>query len=292
MRHISTVMALLPLFVYGHAHADTLYLKSGEKIKCEIAGSSKKVTMIRNEQGEYQSYPSDSIAKIEKDDFVVPEKVIPKPQEQAPKSKKSVTVSKFADVIDTPQYLLYKPAGIDAAKKYPLVIALSPSADAQSMIATWKKVSDRYTWIILASKEFRNGVASEPILSRLASTVDELSSRLPIDTTKVIATGNSGGGMGAHQFAFLYPRLISAIVINTGMMHEYYAAKRDSYPRGRIAVFLASPTDFRYQEMKNNRQFLESLDWKTKWIEFKGGHSMAPMSVYQEATAWLSEQLH
>ena len=113
----------------------------------------------------------------------------------------------------------------------------------------------------------------------------------PIDRSKIIVSGFSGGAMGSHAFAFSYPRLISAVVLNTGMIHEHYTQQKHRYPRRKLAVFLASPTDFRYEAMKQDRKFLESLDWKTKWIEFKGGHSIAPDSVYQKAAQWLRENL-
>jgi hypothetical protein len=99
--------------------------------------------------------------------------------------------------------------------------------------------------------------------------------------------------MGAHAFAFLSPQLISAVVINTGMMHENYSqgAQKYMYPKGKLAVFLASPTDFRYGAMKKDRVFLEELGWKTQWIEFAGGHTFAPQAKYEEAALWLEEEL-
>ncbi|MDD5195705.1 MAG: hypothetical protein PHQ96_08560, partial [Candidatus Omnitrophica bacterium] len=55
-------------------------------------------------------------------------------------------------IITTQAYILYIPSGIDYQQKYPLVITLSPSADAQGMIDFWKEVSEKYKWLILASK--------------------------------------------------------------------------------------------------------------------------------------------
>lgn len=201
-----------------------------------------------------------------------------------------VSFAKAADVIDKPEYILYVPSGIYPTQKYPLVIALSPGANAQSMINTWKEVAEDCKWIILASKEFRNGVDPAPVFSRIVNILRDLSSQLPIDKSKIIATGLSGGGMGSHYFAFLHPDLIAAVVINTGMMHEQFVGQGDIYPKDKIAVFLASPTDFRYGEMKRDRAFLEGLGWKTKWIEFQGGHTFAPHSSYKEAAEWLKEQ--
>jgi len=210
-----------------------------------------------------------------------------------------VSFAEAAVVIDKPEYILYvpsgidlcAPSGIDAVQKYPLVIALSPGADAQIMIDTWKRVAEDHKWMIFASKEFRNGVDPTPAFSRIVDILGDLSSRWPIDKSKIIASGVSGGGMGSHYFAFLHPDLIAAVVINTGMMDEQFIGRGDIYPKDKSAVFLASPTDFRYGEMKRDRDFLEKMGWETKWIEFQGGHALAPEPSYQEAAQWLKEQL-
>jgi hypothetical protein len=64
-----------------------------------------------------------------------------------------------------------------------------------------------------------------------------------------------------------------------------------AYPKARLAVFLASPTDFRYQEMRHDRQMLERFEWKTEWIEFEGGHKPAPPAAYEQAARWIDERL-
>ncbi len=95
--------------------------------------------------------------------------------------------------------------------------------------------------------------------------------------------------MVSHAFAKFYPQLASAVVINTGMMEESFMTA--DYPEQKVAVFLASPTDFRYKEMQRDLAFLESHRWKTKWIEFRGGHALAPDEVCEQAAQWLEENL-
>jgi len=203
------------------------------------------------------------------------------------------TFANSANVIDKLEYVLYVPSGIEAGNKYPLVISLSPNADAQGMINAWKAISEEYKWIIFASKEFKNG---QPLYSsvnnRIIKSVKDLFLKYPIDANRIIASGISGGGQASHGFAFMFPELISAVVVNTCRINGYFLEKgvENNYPRNKAAVFLASPTDFRYKEMKRDRMFLESLGWKTKWIEFQGGHIMAPESCYREAVRWLEDQ--
>lgn len=192
-------------------------------------------------------------------------------------------------VADTPQYIMYIPAGITDTKMYPLVIALSPTGDAQAMIETWIGISEKYKWMIFASREFRTGVDMGPVLEKMMSEIAKLSTRFPVDQTRVMAAGLSGGGMGAHALSFLYPKAIRAVIVNTGMINDYFIGQKDMYPRNKLAVFLASPAGLRYAEMKRDRNFLEGFGWKTKWIEFKG--ESAPVSAYEEASEWLNNQL-
>lgn len=193
-------------------------------------------------------------------------------------------------VADTPQYIMYIPAGITDTKMYPLVIALSPTGDAQALIEMWISISEKYKWMIFASKEFRTGMDMGPVLEKMMSEIAKLSTRFPIDQSRVMAAGLAGGGMGAHALSFLYPKVIRAVVVNSGMINDYFIGQKDIYPRNKLVVFLANPDGLRYAEMKRDRKFLEGFSWKTKWIEFKG-ESVAPASAYQEAAEWLTNQL-
>jgi predicted esterase len=190
---------------------------------------------------------------------------------------------------DEGSYLVYLPNGWEAGESYPLVFALSPSADAIGMVSTWAPVAERHAWIIAASKEFHNGQQFGPSLFQIETELRDVEGKYNIDKSRVIFTGFSGGGMGAHAFSKFYPEQVSALVINTGMMEISFMTP--DYPQRKVAVFLASPTDFRYTEMRRDRDFLAGRGWKTKWIEFSGGHALAPAEVYEQAADWLEANL-
>ncbi len=194
-------------------------------------------------------------------------------------------------IVDTPDYLLYIPKGLDPAKEYPLIIALHPGADAQCMINLWKRNAEKHQWIIFASKKFCNGQDTVKSLADLVSILENnIFASYSIDLDRIAAAGFSGGGMGSHGLAFEYPDLISAVIVNTCMIHRYYYTVAERYPQGKKAVFLASPTDFRYNEMKSDCALLEQQGWKTKWIDFAGGHRIAPQQCYDAAADWLESQ--
>jgi hypothetical protein len=192
-------------------------------------------------------------------------------------------------VIETGEYVLYLPSELNLQSRHPLLVALSPSADAWSMIRAWQPVVEKHKWLLYASKTSRNGVPYGRLVPPLIAAVESVGTEYPVDKSKIVATGLSGGGMASHCLAYMHPELFSAVIINTGMMAEDQPTWLHP-PRGKIAVFVASPTDFRYQQMKKDRLFLESLGWKTHWIEFPGGHRLAPSAILEEAAQWLSQE--
>lgn len=194
-------------------------------------------------------------------------------------------------IVETDRYLLYLPRAVDWKKKFPLLFVMSPDGNAEVMFQTWRNTADKFQWILVASKEHRNGLLFSKSGPLLTATVRAIMASYPVDSSKVIAAGFSGGGMTAQYLAMAYPGLISAVVVNTAMIHEDFENGKGYWDHGgQLAVFLACPTDYRYDEMKRNRSLLERLGWKTKWLEFSGGHTMAPDAVRQEAAAWLTAQ--
>ena len=199
-------------------------------------------------------------------------------------------VTAKSTTIPTAGGLLYVPQGIDFSRKYPLIIALSPGGDASGAIRPWTAAAARHKWLVYGSLESRNGMDMQTTVDLLASRLDEVARAFPVDRKRVVATGLSGGGMASHAFSFYKPDLVAGVVPNTGMMHDSFQARGASYPRGKFAVFLASPTDFRYKEMQRDQTFLQGLGWKTLWIEFQGGHTMAPDHAYTQAATWIAER--
>lgn len=191
------------------------------------------------------------------------------------------------------EYLVYVPDGLTAGDSYPLIVAFSPSANAHSLVSTWKVHADKYKCIILASKIVKNGMDIASYLGRLRDLIHErVAEQHPIMPERIIAVGTSGGGMASHLFSFLHPDTVAAVITSVGYIHENSLKKRDVYPHNKVCAFLTSPTDFNYELMKEDRKYLKSLDWKIKWYEFEGGHRTAPENIRDEALSWVLDQLN
>ncbi len=186
---------------------------------------------------------------------------------------------------DDPRYLLYIPVHNRNSPR-PLVVALSPTGTAEDMYEAWHLAADKRGWFILASREFRNGI--DNWVGPLDAIINEVTSQYLIDGSKIILAGFSGGGMASHTYS-VYRPYVRVVVTNSGLISTHMK-KLGNYPRWKTAVFMASPTDTRYIEMKQNQMFLASLGWKTLWIDFEGGHNIAPEDCYEAAAKWIESQ--
>jgi predicted esterase len=209
-------------------------------------------------------------------------------------------------LVEQPDSLVYFPTALATQKSseqyFPLVVAFSPGGDAQSLIQFWKPLADKYQMVVYASKLYHNDMPAEELKAKsqaIYQSLITLTQNYPIETRRMIYTGLSGGGSFSYFMNYYYPNTAAALVVNTGRMWEDWvynpiaanlpAAKaRMSNPP--VVIFLASPTDFRYPHMQRDKQLTDQLGWKSRWIEFTGGHTLAPYADYEQALDWLQAQ--
>ncbi|MBL4848969.1 MAG: hypothetical protein JKY65_25885 [Planctomycetes bacterium] len=179
------------------------------------------------------------------------------------------------------KWTVYTPPGM-TKKKRPVLVCFDPAANSKRMLETWGPVADELKWFLLVSKTSKNGGDMGAVARSLSKDFKALKKKHAFDAKRVAATGYSGGGMTSHYLAMVLPKEIRAVIPNTGMIHPQFR-NPGSYPKRKIVAFLASPTDRRYGEMKKDKALLESLKWKVKWVEFKGGHVIATHEACLEA---------
>jgi len=186
---------------------------------------------------------------------------------------------------ETEGYIAYIPAQVRTGERVPMLAALSPEADADSMISVLRPTADNLSVVIVASKESQNGLTAADVFPGYDKLMDDAVATLPVDERRIIFGGMSGGGQASYIAAYYYPERVRGVITNCGkIMPEM---KDGGFPHGKLVVFLASETDFNYDVMKEDKGYLEALGWRTHWIEFEGGHALAPPETYLEATTWL-----
>lgn len=214
-------------------------------------------------------------------------------------SAEAYSESSEARFLNQSDALIYVPSGLSPNRRYPILFTFSPGADAAFMTQFWRGFAEEHKWIIYASKEYRNNLNMNQLYPVMKGRMEHAMAQLPADTSRVVLTGMSGGGSFSHAMNLTYPGTVSAVIVNTGRIWDDVYARAEKnlepYPERfgnsrRLAVFLASPGDFRYREMQRDEALLRRMGWRTHWIEFEGGHTYAPAQAYAQAIQWIESQ--
>ena len=183
-------------------------------------------------------------------------------------------------------YGVYIPTNYTGNEKLPWILALSPSGTSSDWEELLQEACDKHHWAFAMSQNSNNLVAWTKIEPVLKDTIESAPARFPFDPNGLCVAGFSGAATRVHQMAYLWPNVRKIIVSSGCIGEEHFNAT--NYPRGKSAVFIVGSLDPNSSKMKRDQQFLMQRGWKTKWIEFQGGHQFAPVSVYDQAIEWLS----
>ncbi len=118
-------------------------------------------------------------------------------------------------------YLLHYPTAYDAAKKWPLVVALHAYGESPTTMASDSalgETADTEGFIVVypsgTNRSWNAGGccgSSADDVSYITGLVDEISSSLSVDKTRVYAVGMSNGAMMAYRLACEKPGLFAAV---------------------------------------------------------------------------------
>ncbi|MBU0469108.1 MAG: hypothetical protein KKD07_09535 [Candidatus Omnitrophica bacterium] len=186
-------------------------------------------------------------------------------------------------------YHFHIPSSLEPSKKYPLVISLTPKADAGINLGLWLNASEKYKWFVYADKRVRSGSDMHLESMRIIRNIKKLIRKYPIDDKKIIAAGFSSGGMMAHALAF-ESKLISGLVSSCGHISDQYKLQTKKYPKNKKVVLMSGDFDFNYHKIKSDFIYLKNLGWKAYWITSDIGHDFPEQTKLMEAAAWFEDQ--
>ena len=190
-----------------------------------------------------------------------------------------------------------------------MVVAFAFDGNPKVPFQVWQTQAQKNDWIVYASKDFKNAAlraglaSSDAVASRVKAQIDALSSTLPIDQSRIIFTGMSGGANFADFMNLRYPGYAAGVIINSGRIPSQLFRKTptpgfvtmptESAFDGsrRVGVFLASPTDTQFFGItQSNSRLMAGLGWDTLFLSFRGGHWNAPPATYDQAITWIMSQ--
>jgi tetratricopeptide (TPR) repeat protein len=108
-------------------------------------------------------------------------------------------------------YTLYLPKNYSTDKKWPILFAFDPGARAKLPLELFKTTAEKYGYIVVCSKNSRNG-PTEPIDRAIFAMWKDTRERFSIDTRRIYATGFSGGARAASRFHILTGNSCAGII--------------------------------------------------------------------------------
>jgi predicted esterase len=217
-------------------------------------------------------------------------------------------------VIQQPDATIVLPPNLQPGRTYPLVVAFSyngkPSGDQYTALTRWNIVGPQLGWIVYASKQYSNSAfnagpaVTRSVAQKVMASVNAAIANLPVDRSRIILTGMSGGGNFAEYLNLAYPGFAAAVIDNSGRIpfEDFSAAgARRGLPlpgpqsfgtSRRIAVLFASPSDSEFygDAVQRDVPYYKSVGWQTMFVPFPGGHNFAPLSDYFQAMLWLESR--
>jgi predicted esterase len=182
-------------------------------------------------------------------------------------------------------YCVYIPRNYTGSEKLPWILALSPSGTSGDWEDLLQAACEKHHWAFAMSQNSNSSIAWPTIAPVLIDTIDSAPMRFPFDPNGLCVVGFSGAATRAHQMAYVWPN-VRKIIVSSGCISDEHL-KATNYPRGKSVVFIAGSLDPSTTKMKRDQQFLMQRGWKTKWIDFQGGHQFPPPSAYDQAIEWL-----
>ncbi len=205
-------------------------------------------------------------------------------------------------ILDLPDALVYLPAAIQPGQTYPMVAAFTPDGRIKRTLGDWRAVADRFHWIIYASKQFSDQSAqAAPDFDRYGyliwTSVQKALVAFPVDRTRVVLAGFSGGGFFAEYLNSRVPGLAAAVVVDANGLSAHGDDPAIPFPRvtdaesRRLAAFLYSPSDQRFgRATQLDRAYYQQQGWTTLLLRYAGGHVDAPSSLYMRGASWIVAQ--
>ena len=178
-------------------------------------------------------------------------------------------------------YTLYVPATQKTNGKYPLIIFFDSHAKGALPVLKYRTIADKYGFILAGSNYSKNGMATE-ITTKIGKTIiEDIITRLPIDSRRIYAGGFSGGARVATAFADTDSRIKAVIGCSAGLPQQGIKNNFDF-------LGIAGTSDMNYLEMEQTNNRLEGTGMRHFLLLFEGKHEWAPEKTMDDAFLWLT----
>lgn len=189
-------------------------------------------------------------------------------------------------------YKLWLPKGYNAdpQRRWPCMFVASAGGNASmGNMANWLKANG---YIVVMLVESKNGPWA-PIVGNFLAAHDDAVRRVRIQEGLKFATGMSGGARASSIFVQLRPGFSGLIMQGAGGSFDSKANYQFAGIKRNTAMCVAmtmGDSDSNKSEVPRVKAALGSN--KLLSLSFKGGHTWAPQETFEEAIAWIEQQVY
>ena len=173
--------------------------------------------------------------------------------------------------------------GRDDLGKFPLVIAFDPQGNGGLPVEKYKKLAEKYGFILAGSNNSKNGLPPDEIDNIVIGLRKELIDSYPVDTNRIFLMGFSGGARIASLAGFYKTQVAGVIACGAGL------AGASAPPVFKIDYFgIAGMGDFNMNEMVELDYPLTQAGLRHVIKTYQGIHAWPPADVMESAFQWFS----
>jgi len=200
--------------------------------------------------------------------------------ESFPKGKEIASIVCQSDNLQS--YAMYLPSNYTSKKKWPVIYFFDPQADGILPIKMYKRLAEKYGYILIGSNNSQNGTTWDKITASVQTLMDDTHKRISIDDKRVYLAGFSGGARVAGLIAEMTPGITGIIGCGAGING---IDPETIYPFSYIG--LVGNKDFNYNEMEDMIAKMGS-NIQHQLIVYDGKHQWAPVEIMNEAFEWIT----
>ena len=175
-------------------------------------------------------------------------------------------------------YSVYYPTLFSSKEKFPILILFDPHGDPDLPLEKYKSLANDYDFILIASKESKNGNSAEQTANIIQSMLFQCRLLEKVDTNQIFAGGFSGGARVASMLALSSPSVKGLVVCGAGLP----AGSWTGVPP-HLVVGIAGNSDMNLSEILNFKTQDPRMMSRYQTIRFSGEHAWPPASVMENA---------
>ena len=183
-------------------------------------------------------------------------------------------------------FALYLPKSYKKDVLSPIVFVFDPAARGRAGVSPFIEAVETHGYIIVCSNNSRNGAYSKSfdIANRL---FDHVFKNFNIKQNDMYLAGFSGGSRLVSAIAVLTNSFSGVIACGAGFSKD--PTHTPSFQKFTY-VGICGDEDMNYSEMRNNKGFLEKVNFKNTLFTFHGGHRWPPKEEINRVFRWIAVQ--